>query len=60
MLRGIVEFVKEERGQDVIEYALLLSFVSLAGAAMFLSVGNLTSGLWSVVNSRMAAANQTS
>jgi Flp pilus assembly pilin Flp len=64
VLKNVVAFAavfgKDERGQDMIEYTLLLMFLCLTGAAMFLSMGNMTSGLWSVVNSRMAASNQSS
>ena len=49
-----------ERGQDLVEYSLLLAFISLSGAAMFISMGGLTSGIWSVMNSRLAASNQGS
>ena len=50
---------EEERGQDLIEYSLLMAFIALAGAAMFVSMGLTTSGIWSIVNSRLAASNQS-
>jgi len=50
----------DEQGQDLIEYSLLLAFVCLSGAAAFIGMGQTTSGLWSIVNSRLAAANQAS
>jgi Flp pilus assembly pilin Flp len=53
-------FWSDEAGQDLIEYSLLLAFVCLSGAAMFIGMGRTTSSLWSVVNSRLAAANQSS
>ena len=53
-------FWKEERGQDLVEYSLLLGFVCLVGAAAFIGMGQTTSGLWSIVNNRLAAANQSS
>ncbi len=59
-MRTIIEFVKDDRGQDTVEYALLLAFICVSGAAAFLSMGGLTTALWSAVNSRMAAANQSS
>jgi Flp pilus assembly pilin Flp len=49
-----------EQGQDLIEYSLLLAFVCLSGAAMFIGMGTTTSALWGIVNSRLAAANQAS
>jgi Flp pilus assembly pilin Flp len=50
-------FVLAELGQDVVEYVLLLAFVVLVGAATFLGMGTVTSGMWSIANSRVAAAN---
>jgi len=50
-------FVKEEQGQDLIEYTLLLAFVCLASAALFISAGGSVGGIWSATNSRLAAAN---
>ena len=50
-------FLQEESGQDLIEYSLLLAFVVLAGAAMFLGMAPSTNTIWSVANSGLAAAN---
>jgi Flp pilus assembly pilin Flp len=50
-------FLKEEAGQDLIEYTLLLSFVCLATAALFVSAGGSLSGIWTSANTRLRAAN---
>jgi len=50
-------FFKDEQGQDLIEYTLLLAFVCLASAALFISAGGSVGGIWSATNSRLAAAN---
>jgi len=47
----------EERGQDLIEYTLLMAFVALASAALFLGAGGSIKGIWSVTNSQLAAAS---
>jgi len=47
----------EEQGQDLIEYTLLMAFVALASAALFLGAGGSIKGIWSVTNSQLAAAN---
>jgi Flp pilus assembly pilin Flp len=60
VLKRVVALARDEDGQDLVEYSLLLTFVCLVGAAMFVSMGSLTSGIWSIVNSRMAASNQSS
>lgn len=47
----------EENGQDLIEYTLLMAFVALASAALFIGAGGSIKGIWSVTNSQLAAAN---
>jgi Flp pilus assembly pilin Flp len=50
-------FLKNEQAQDLIEYTLLLAFVCLATAALFISSGGSLSGIWTTANSDLAAAN---
>jgi len=49
----------EERGQDLIEYTLLMAFVALASAALFIGAGGSVKGIWSTSNSQLTAANTT-
>jgi Flp pilus assembly pilin Flp len=53
-------FWRDESGQDLVEYSLLLAFVCLSGAAMFIGMGRNVNGIWSIVNNRLANANQSS
>jgi len=53
-------FWKDEQGQDLIEYSLLMAFVALASAALFLGAGNSIKGIWITTNSQLAAANSPS
>ena len=55
-----VDFLKAEDGQDLLEYTLLLAAVALAGAAALIGMSGSTNILWSVANSRLAAANSGS
>jgi Flp pilus assembly pilin Flp len=50
-------FVRDEQGQDLIEYTLLLAFVALASAALFTSAGGSINGIWSSANSQLTVAN---
>jgi len=50
-------FWKEDQGQDLIEYTLLMAFVALASAALFLGVGNSIKGIWSQTAANLASAN---
>jgi Flp pilus assembly pilin Flp len=47
----------DEQGQDLIEYTLLMAFVALASAALFLSSGGSIAGIWNTSNSQLTAAN---
>ena len=50
-------FWNDEQGQDLIEYTLLMAFVALASAAIFLGDGGSSMGIWSTTNSQLVAAN---
>jgi Flp pilus assembly pilin Flp len=50
-------FFKEEDGQDLVEYSLLLAFIGLAGFASLSTVKTSISGIWSKVNSKLNTAN---
>jgi Flp pilus assembly pilin Flp len=57
MTTFVMNLLKDEQGQDLIEYTLLMAFVALASAALFIGAGGSISGIWTVTNSRLAAAN---
>ena len=44
------QFVREEEGQDLVEYTLLLAFVCLASAALFIGAGKSMANIWSDTN----------
>ena len=50
-------FWNDDQAQDLIEYTLLLAFVALAAAALFIGSGGSISGIWSTSNSELVAAN---
>jgi Flp pilus assembly pilin Flp len=50
-------FLRNEEGQDLIEYTLLLAFVCLASAALFISAGSSISGIWTAANTELTTAN---
>lgn len=51
------EFLSNEQGQDLIEYTLLMAFVALASAALFLGAGGSIKGIWVTTNNQLAQAN---
>jgi Flp pilus assembly pilin Flp len=60
MKTRILNFMNDEQGQDLIEYTLLMAFVALASAALFLGAGGNISGVWTSGNSQLSTANTTS
>jgi Flp pilus assembly pilin Flp len=57
MLVHMKKFWQDESGQDLIEYTLLMAFIALASAALFMSAGNSIQGIWSTASSQLVAAN---
>ena len=53
----IRNFWNDDQGQDLIEYTLLMAFVALASAALFLGAGGSIKGIWTTSNSQLEAAN---
>jgi Flp pilus assembly pilin Flp len=53
-------FMIDEQGQDLIEYTLLLAFVALASAALFIGAGDSVKGIWTTTNTQLANANSAS
>ena len=56
-MKRISNFLRDDQGQDLIEYTLLMAFVALASAALFIGAGGSISGIWSTSNSQLVAAN---
>ena len=56
MKQLLVRFLREEEGQDLIEYTLLLGFVALASAALFIGSGQAASTIWTIANAEMSNA----
>ena len=46
----------DEQGQDLIEYTLLLAFVALASAALFIGAGGTIKSIWNTTNSTLTNA----
>jgi len=49
-------FLKDEQGQDLIEYTLLMAFIALASAAVFVSAGNSVSAIWGSASAQLSNA----
>jgi Flp pilus assembly pilin Flp len=56
LLAARVQILADERGQDLIEYALMAGFVAVAAGAVMPNVATSISKIFSKVSSVMAAA----
>lgn len=56
---AIHRFWDDDEGQDLIEYSLLMAFVALASASLFLGAGRSVKGIWTTSNSQLTQANTT-
>lgn len=52
-------FVKEEDGQDLVEYSLLLAFIALAVIATMGTVKTSLQTIWTNVNTKLDSASKT-
>lgn len=49
-------FFSEDVGQDLVEYTLLIAFVALTSAALFIGTGSSISQIWSSANTVLGSA----
>ncbi len=56
-MNGWRRFWADDRGQDLIEYTLLLAFVCLAAASIYIGAGASTSSIWSIANKHLSNAS---
>ena len=56
MKNFITNFWRNESGQDLIEYTLLMAFIALASAAIFINAGGSISSIWGNANTQLATA----
>ena len=57
-MRSLIHsFLTEEGGQDLIEYTLLLAFVCLVAATIFINAGQSASGIWVLANTKLVSAS---
>jgi len=55
-MKFLKTFWLEEDGQDLIEYTLLMAFIALASASIFLSAGGSISQIWTTGSDQLASA----
>jgi Flp pilus assembly pilin Flp len=53
----IREFIKDEQGQDIVEYSLLLVLIGAAAIFVLTTMGQSISGIFNKINDRLKSAN---
>ena len=56
MKKTFLNFCKDDQGQDLIEYTLLIAFVALASAALFMGAGGSIKSIGTSTNTQLASA----
>jgi len=57
MKNMIMNFIKDEQGQDLIEYTLLMAFIALASAAIFINAGSSVNSIWLKASTQLSNAS---
>ncbi len=55
-VQTIQSFFKEETGQDLVEYSLLLGFLALGSLALLSTAGTSVKTIWTTVSSNLTTA----
>jgi Flp pilus assembly pilin Flp len=58
MKQLVMRFVREDEGQDLVEYTLLLAFVCLTSAGLFIRAGTSMGGIWAIANKTLSNAGK--
>jgi pilus assembly protein Flp/PilA len=53
------EFVKDEQGQDIVEYSLLLVLIGAAAVFVLTTMGTSISQIFSKINTKLTSANES-
>jgi len=60
MIRNFMnEFVKDEQGQDIVEYSLLLVLIGAAAVFVLTTMGTSISQIFSKINTKLTSANES-
>jgi Flp pilus assembly pilin Flp len=57
--KTVLRRLKSKKGQTLVEYALILAFIAVVAISVLLALGKTVTGVFSTVNSQLAAANSS-
>jgi Flp pilus assembly pilin Flp len=55
-MKSLHRFFNDEQGQDLIEYTLLMAFIALASAAIFVGAGGSVNSIWQNASNQLSNA----
>ncbi len=53
------KFINDEKGQDIVEYSLLLVLIGAAAIFILTTMGTSISSIFSKINTRLSSANDS-
>jgi pilus assembly protein Flp/PilA len=60
MVNGLLRnFIKDEEGQDIVEYSLLLVLIGAAAVFVLTAMGTSITAIFSKINERLTTANNS-
>ena len=51
--------MKSKKGQTLVEYALILAFISVVAISVLIALGNQVKGVFSTINSQLAVSTSS-
>ena len=58
-MKALIAFLRDERGQDLIEYTLLVAFIAVGSALIFSGAGSSTKTIWNDAKATLSNAAVT-
>lgn len=58
-MQSIKNFLREEAGQDIVEYSLLLVLIGAAALFVLTTMGQSISAIFSKINTKLTSANNS-
>lgn len=55
----MIDFIRDEQGQDIVEYSLLLVLIGAAAVFLLTAMGQSISAIFSKINERLTVANDS-
>jgi Flp pilus assembly pilin Flp len=56
-MKRMAQFLRDEQGQDLVEYTLLIAFVCLASASIYIATGTNTQTIWNSASNSLVSAS---